>query len=192
MSTATDAGKVEYEVGTRVIVTDAYDENDHGTNVELLQFDAADPSLTYRVKFDDGRETYVRNVALPPTTVDDIIEQIERLNTALRTVRREFDLFKEQVRDVAIRVQGEQSWCLEGLNRVLEELGLPGHMLEREFEVTVTVRATQQATVTVTAISEDHARELVDNGFDLVWDELDAGEWVIDEYEQATVTVNEA
>lgn len=42
----------------------------------------------------------------------------------LARVSREFEAFKNEVRDVAIRVADEQDWCRTGLNGVLEELGL--------------------------------------------------------------------
>lgn len=79
--------------------------------------------------------------------------------TALHDVERKFDAFREQVRDVAIRVASEESWCDTGLNAVLKELDLPRK--SRPFEVQV--RLTQVVTVTVDAEDEDDAREKAEN-----------------------------
>jgi hypothetical protein len=53
----------------------------------------------------------------------------------------EHEAFKQQVREVAIRVAEEQTWCDNGLNEVLDELGLDRKEKPRyEVEVTVTYR----------------------------------------------------
>lgn len=95
------------------------------------------------------------DVPEPPGTIETMQKQIEDLRAALdaRTAEvgeqrvRANDLntsliaFQQQVREVAIRVADEQSWCDDGLNEVLEELGLDKkEPPEYDIEVHVTYR----------------------------------------------------
>jgi hypothetical protein len=40
-------------------------------------------------------------------------------------VQAEFDAFRKKVREVALKVQGDQGWCDDGFNEAMQELGLP-------------------------------------------------------------------
>lgn len=46
-------------------------------------------------------------------------------DAARRQVVREFDAFKQKVREKAIEVAEEENWCHDGLNDALSDLGLP-------------------------------------------------------------------
>lgn len=108
--------------------------------------------------------------------VDDLKAQVEKANAMVAeaheardtaqarygTTYREFQAFRNTVRDVAIRTQEAQGWCVPGLNEVLEELGLEVKATEWEVEVEVTAR--QTVTVTVTALDEDDAKEKITDG----------------------------
>jgi hypothetical protein len=82
---------------------------------------------------------------------------LQREIEARRAAQAALTRFQEQVRDVAIRVAEEQSWCDNGLNEVLEELGL--ERKEKEYEVEVRVEGWAYVTVTVTATNDDEAGE---------------------------------
>ena len=60
-------------------------------------------------------------------------------------LRRAFDQFKTDVREKAIEVQQEQSWCIEGLNGVLADLGLdPYHTtFAGSVSITAYIRVTE-------------------------------------------------
>ena len=72
-----------------------------------------------------------------------------------RTARVDLERFKDQVRDKAIEVAEEQSWCDEGLNSVLSELGLEPKSQEYEVRIGLT------ACHTVTAGSDEDAADMV-------------------------------
>lgn len=105
------------------------------------------------------------------------------------------DRFRKQVREVAIRVAEEQNWCDQGLNEVLDELGLD----RKEIEYNVTVNVTLHASVTIpiTAPSVHDARDLANESADEVETALrneygvnrvgafDDVEWEADEVEEA-------
>lgn len=125
----------------------------------------------------------------PDETLADLAQAQQELAAERETVRRlrernsevlhAHERFREQVRDVAIRVADENNWCDNGLNEVLAELNLAPK--EREFEVTVTVTAQQERTITITAIDEDDAQEKArNNDNDVVSDAIDNFEWVWD------------
>jgi hypothetical protein len=124
-------------------------------------------------------------------------ERLGRIETELGSVRtalatahgqhesmaRQHGEFRVLVRDTAIRVADEQSWCRPGLNEVLEELGLERHVTR--FRVPITVQAKQTVWVEVEAESEDAAEsavtdEAVDEAVDE--DEWETGEWEKDYY----------
>lgn len=67
--------------------------------------------------------------------------QADSFGEEARKIRRELELFKKQVRDVAITVRDENDWCIEGLNGVLEELGLPEYNPKKyvEFKIRLLV-----------------------------------------------------
>ena len=78
-----------------------------------------------------------------------------------RAVKHELEEFRTKVREVAIRVAEEMDWCNDGLNEVLEELGLP--KLVTQWRVTVEVIVVDQS-------DEDEARDVV---HDLLWSASD-------------------
>jgi hypothetical protein len=97
-------------------------------------------------------------------------------------VRREYDRFREQVRDVAIRVAEDEGWCDSGLNEVLRELGLPPKTTT--WRVPVVARAEQVVYVEVEAADEDEAVQLAEDLSTSEYDdEIDAYGWSVDEFE---------
>jgi hypothetical protein len=97
-------------------------------------------------------------------------------------VRREYDAFRDQVRDVAIRVAEDEGWCDSGLNEVLRELGLPPKTTT--WRVPVVARAEQVVYVEVEAADEDEAVQLAEDLSTSEYeDEIDAYGWSVDEFE---------
>jgi hypothetical protein len=93
--------------------------------------------------------------------------------------------FRTEVRDTAIRVAGENSWCDQGLNEVLSELGLDPKTTEWTVEVAVV--AMQTVSVTITAGSESEAEERVIEDFaNDIEQAVDRYGWEID-WDQAEV-----
>lgn len=64
--------------------------------------------------------------------------QAESFSDRARKAVRELEAYKEQVREVAIRVADDQGWCRDGLNETLEELGLKKFV--KKYLVTVQVK----------------------------------------------------
>lgn len=66
---------------------------------------------------------------------------MQKATTAKTEAERKLEVFKDQVREVAIRVADEQNWCRDGLNGVLEELELPEHNPRKyvEFKIRLLV-----------------------------------------------------
>lgn len=64
-----------------------------------------------------------------PSTADTVSEserEIADLTTQLERERAQREQFKRRVRDLVIRQQhNDQGWCVDGINRVLRDLGLP-------------------------------------------------------------------
>lgn len=123
------------------------------------------------------------------TERDDLRARLTRANDVagrfenqLSTMRQQHEAFREQVREVAIRVAGEQEWCDPGLNGVLRELGLPEKVVA--FKVAIQVTAKQTVWVVVDATSEDEAydaaRELDTYS---VEQEVDRSSWEVDEWD---------
>ncbi len=74
------------------------------------------------------------------------------------------DEYKKLVRRVAIRVAKEQSWCDDGLNKVLEELFLPK---KQTFRVPVEVTAKRRVSVLIDdAVTQEEADARVREGWD--------------------------
>lgn len=93
--------------------------------------------------------------------VNGLQARIESCGNSLReAVARHAD-YKVLVRNAVIEVQADEDLCIEGVNRFLENIGLD--LIESEFEVqwneTYTVEITR--TGTVSASTEDEARDLV-------------------------------
>lgn len=94
------------------------------------------------------------------------------------------DEFRAQVREVAMRVAEEQSWCDTGLNGVLDELGLDRKY--NQYRVSVQVTATQTVWVSgIEAGSEDEAIEYVQQNYDddNIDGFIDRYGWTIDSWE---------
>lgn len=100
----------------------------------------------------------------------------------LRARRAASDLlaFRQQVRSKAIEVAQQESWCRDGLNEALRDLGLPEHT--SRFRVPLTVTATQTIWVEVEADDEDDAIERVDS--DDVDEQLDSHDWEIKDWDK--------
>jgi hypothetical protein len=90
----------------------------------------------------------------------------------------DLDTYKALVRGVAIDMATNQSWCDDGLNGVLDELGLgrKGQL----YDVEVRVVAAQTVTLKVRANSEDEARSQI--GWTEVDDAWSPDAWTSDDY----------
>lgn len=113
-------------------------------------------------------------------TVEQRDSMLADTRRELARTRRELDEFKATVREVAIRVAGEQGWCDLGLNAVLDELGLPQKVTR--FKVPITVTASQQVWVEVDADDEDDAIDQVERSD--VRNAIDPDDWDIDDWEK--------
>lgn len=101
---------------------------------ELRMIDRDDTMSTFNVRFGTGQMVWVHRVrktaepAAPVDTSSDVlaatVASLKQAQQALMTERQVAAEFADQVREVAIRVADEQSWCTERLNDVLDELGL--------------------------------------------------------------------
>lgn len=119
-------------------------------------------------------EVVVEDEAFAPD--DAYAEEDERASTD------DLDEYKELVREVGLEMQSQHSWCNDGTNSVLRDLGIE---VERDFRVQVQIRAYQTVYVTVTAQSEEAAINSVDrydisnaiSSSDWEWDE----EWDSDD-----------
>jgi hypothetical protein len=80
----------------------------------------------------------------------EVAEQMEQV----RQARRAHEIFRGEVRRVALEVAAEQGWCDSGVNERLEELGLD--RITRSYTVT----ATYELTLTIEdADNEEDAEE---------------------------------
>lgn len=78
------------------------------------------------------------------------------------SAQRQLDVFRNQVRDKLIELAEEHSHCDEGLNEVLDDLGLP----KKETTFSVTLHVTVEHVVEITATDEDEAGDLAEQNFD--------------------------
>lgn len=69
--------------------------------------------------------------------------------------------YREQVREVALRVKADENWCDSGFNAAMEELGLDG--ISRDYNVEVSLDLRYSTTITVTATDEDDAEQQVND-----------------------------
>lgn len=170
-----------------------------GTEARLERADTGDARLTFYVKFDDEQYLWVHDVAeitsVVPVTEPEVTvsselaearrsllsanQQIASLEGIVSGYRIQQRNFAEQVRDVAIRVAESEGWCDDGLNEVLEELGLePKRAKEYRIEVTVRYVLTGRPTVAnADSVTEDWVSNSVKIGEDIRldddWDECD-------------------
>jgi hypothetical protein len=113
---------------------------------------------------------------------DDSVEKDYRADTD------DLDEYKAFVREVAIEMGTAQGWCDDGVNGVLDELGLPRKT--REFRVAVQIQAYQTVYVDVTASDESAARDQV--GRSTIRYAIDSSEWSWDgDWESDDVEVEE-
>lgn len=98
-----------------------------------------------------------------------------RLARELERAHSAHQAFKEKVRETAIRVAEEQSWCRPGLNAELRGLGL--EPLRHRYVVHVELNAVQHVDVTVEATDEDDAYHQVDRDPSLAERLMDRSAW---------------
>lgn len=159
--------------------------------------------------WDDPEETPIQAVVRLNNEVIDKERELGRLNerlgrveaelgsvrTALATAHgqneamaRQHSEFRVLVRDTAIRVAEEQSWCRPGLNEVLDELGLEQHVTR--FRVPIIVEAKQTVWVEVEADSEDAAcDQITDEDVDLA---VEKDDWEIEDWNKDSYSSIEA
>lgn len=187
-------------IQTRVRVVGAPDEYLVGRVGVLERIDGNDESLTFAVRWDDSTYDWAYEVAAVepvegsprsednPASVEiaETREEITRLQRQVAELQGQISLvdarlvaFKAEVRDKAIEVAEERGWCDEGLNEVLEELGLEPKTTGWTGTVTVRVYGYQDVEVEIEqADDEDDAiTQAQDEGIENV----DAYAWQIDE-----------
>lgn len=96
---------------------------------------------------------------------------------------RRLETFKSTVRDKAIEVAEEHGWCKEGLNEVLEELGLD--RVPTKFKVLVQVVITHWEEVE--ADNEDDAQDEAVEQFDVTDYSSYDGSWSMDSPEAVEI-----
>ena len=130
----------------------------HGMEATVVSFIESQPN-DVRVYFETHPSSIDRVKTIPKDAVVILpVEADQKLadaNTAREyavnernILRRAFDQFKTDVRDKAIEVQQEQSWCIEGLNSVLADLGLDPYHTTFAGSVSIT------AYITVTEVED--------------------------------------
>lgn len=101
-----------------------------------------------------------------------------------RADTEDLDTYRELVREVAIELGRQQSWCDDGVNGVLDELGLDHIIRERDYTVRVDLIARQTVYLNYSARDADAAGDMVDryavreaiSSSEWEWD----GEWEIE------------
>lgn len=133
-------------------VCDVDAENLIGQVGRLTLVDRSDDWRTFRVQFaGDEPDRWVHRVEPLDLT---LLGETPAMSGYDPT--SQFEAFKTQVRDTAIRVAEEQGWCDDGLNRVLDELGLDRKTNPR-VEVMVTVTTTWRLTGTPNRADPDES-----------------------------------
>lgn len=143
------------------------DSNQAQALVPLLQT-VIDPLDRHARAAIQQREALVRDL-------DVARAEAASLRRDIGTIRAQSDVFRDKVRVVAIRVAGEQGWCTEGLNDVLDELGLDPHVTKWQVEVHVV--ASQTVMVEVEADSDEAAQTKVEQGDYDLSDDLRDDDW---------------
>ena len=131
-----------------------FPEHEQYVNTEavLQSVDRNAPWRTFMVRVPNCSVFWVHNVTRPEAVSEEpaTASESDLLQTRL-TLQREaearHEAFRTQVRDVAIRVAEEQGWCDDGLNDVLDELGLDPKEFPRQR---ITVKVTRTFTIEAT------------------------------------------
>lgn len=143
----------------------------HGMEATVVAFIESQPDEV-RVYFETfpsiiDRVKTIRKDALVAVVVEADVK-VRDANTAREyavnernNLRRAFDQFKTDVRDKAIEVQQEQSWCIDGLNGVLADLGLDPY------------QTTFAGSVSITAYVRVTEAEDLDSAIQAVYDSID-------------------
>lgn len=153
--------------------------------MEIANLRASNESLTRDL--DRERDNY----AAREQEAERLRQRVVELNQAVNMERERFqalhrthEQFRAQVRELAIETAANEGWCNEGLNRALEELGLPG--TRRDFTVDVSINVSRTISITVEAVDEDEARREVEDNDSaelLRQADLSVWEWSLDDYE---------
>lgn len=115
----------------------------------------------------------------PVIEVEESAPNIEGVEALYDANTDDLDTYKELVRERGIELGREQGWCDDGVNGVLDELGLDHIIRERDYVIELEVRATQTVTFHVTARNEEEAANQVDSY--LIRERIDRSEWSWDE-----------
>lgn len=110
-----------------------------------------------------------------------IQQQLEEYKASLALEQQRSSLYRDRVREEAIRVAKENGWCNEGLNMTLENLDL--EPVTQTYRVIVRVHAYQDVELDIQAGGEDEveAIALSDEYRETVWDrEIDGSQWETD------------
>lgn len=118
--------------------------------------------------------------------INALLDDLGAARSQAEVAVAELAVFRTQVRDLAIEKREEMNFCVPGLNEALGLLGLDP--MTRKFRVPVTITATREVYVDVEAADEDHAREEIEEDWELAWGEIpwsERSEWSHSEQEVA-------
>lgn len=172
------------------------DANDFCTGDWVVWEDPVSGHTKYGVVIEAPEETTITVSPLNRTIEREWVQGHAAMNRAITRLNehdrhqeqiaqdaRVMEAFKDQVREVAIRVADEEGWCDSGLNEVLEELGLEGKTSEGTLTLTVRVK------VKVKSLGEFDASDVTIDSVYL--DELDDVEMEIQEFDVASYDYEE-
>lgn len=133
------------------------------------------------------REAVDADAATVEVVEDTPLAEDEDATEDPRASSDDLEAFRALVIEEAGRLQRTYSWCDEGVDGVLREVGISR---SREYRVEVSVTARQTVWIDVTASSEDAAREQIDTSE--VRANIDRYEWSFDydDWEIQDVTEN--
>lgn len=146
-------------VGDTVTVTRVVQESHQkyvGQQARVKRIDADDSKMTFFVEpggmwvhaVEKSGEVKVESVDRTPEEARILLleQQLKQRVEALGEANRRLDAFRAEVREKAIAVAEAQGWCDDGLNEVLEDLGLePKQGQQVRFVVTLKVTMTGTA-----------------------------------------------
>ncbi len=171
------------EKPVRVTATWGVANERYSAPVTLERIDERDTYLTFFVRCEDGTHLWVHDVEAfdAPTSTEATTTEVteaERLRANYLRVYTELNEFKTLVRDVAIRVAAEQGWCDDGLNAVLEELGLEPKTPPRK-RITYTLEVQVYATGDGGENNARHSIANVDVDLDSDWEDVEVADYTV-------------
>lgn len=93
-------------------------------------------ATTFRAHLRDSKRGATAMTSADTAITDPGEREIARLSAEIDQLRQDRTAFGDRVRDLIIRQHRDLDWCVPGVNRALDDLGLP------EFDPTLTGTAT--------------------------------------------------